>query len=315
MKQSKLKVVRDYLLGWLIASLIWQLLWTTDRVYENAVDATISSRFTIFLLAWLFQSIGFASLHLFIDRYLRGRVLFTRLVAYTLTLQLFTGLTLVTCVFYLIRFVEIISPEASFSEFIEQTVVRVAIIYALFVNFGIVLFIYINRMLGRGNLWRMITGKFYTPRDEEMIFMFLDLRGATTFAEQLGHLEYSRLIQDCFHDLAVVHNFKAEIYQYVGDEAVLVWSSQNGLQGNNCLRTFFAFQDKLNSRSDYYKANYGLVPQFKAGINMGKVTVTEVGEFKREIAYHGDAINTAARIQGECNQLESNLLVSETIVE
>ncbi|MEM7109517.1 MAG: adenylate/guanylate cyclase domain-containing protein, partial [Bacteroidota bacterium] len=46
-----------------------------------------------------------------------------------------------------------------------------------------------------------------------------------------------------------------------------------------------------------------------------KVTVTEVGEFKREIAYHGDAINTAARIQGECNQLESNLLVSETIVE
>ena len=39
----------------------------------------------------------------------------------------------------------------------------------------------------------------------------------------------------------------------------------------------------------------------------------EVGDIKREIAYHGDTINTAARIQGECNTYQSKLLISNEI--
>ena len=34
---------------------------------------------------------------------------------------------------------------------------------------------------------------------------------------------------------------------------------------------------------------------------------------KREIAYHGDVLNTAARIQGVCNQFGKSLLISEKI--
>ena len=48
---------------------------------------------------------------------------------------------------------------------------------------------------------------------------------------------------------------------------------------------------------------------------MGMVTATEVGKYKKEIAYHGDVINTAARIQGMCNHFEVLLLVSETLKE
>ncbi len=314
MKSNHRKVIRDYLIGWFIAGLIWQLLWTTDRVAENSIEATMYGRLTVFISGWLIQGIGYAILHLFIEHYIKGRVLFAKLITWTLTLQFLTALTLLTGIFYLFRYLEIIPPDLSLGTFYEQTGVWVAFIYALLVNFTIVLFIYINMMLGEGNLWRMITGRFYTPRVEERIFMFLDLRSSTTIAEGLGHIKYSRLIQDCFHDLAVVHDYKAEIYQYVGDEAVLVWNVKDGLEDNNCLNTFYAFQDILNSRADYYQLNYRVVPEFKAGINIGKVTVTEVGEFKREIAYHGDTINTAARIQGECNRLESNLLVSETLL-
>ena len=267
------------------------------------------------LSSWLIQAIGFAILHLFIDQYINGRVLFFKLVAWTLTLQLFTGVTLLTIIFFFFRSIGIIQPQAQLTLFYQQTVVWVAFIYAMLVNFSIVLFIYINMMLGAGNLWRMITGRFYTPRVEEKIFMFLDLRSSTTIAEKLGHITYSKLLQDCFHDLAAVHNYKAEIYQYVGDEAVLAWNAKDGQVQNNCLQAFYAFQDVIHERAEYYKMYYDVVPAFKAGLNMGKVTVTEVGQFKREIAYHGDAINTAARIQGECNRLESNLLVSETLLK
>jgi adenylate cyclase len=170
-------------------------------------------------------------------------------------------------------------------------------------------------MLGEGNLLRIIRGQFYNPKVDERIFMFLDLRGSTTIAEELGHLKYSQLIQDCFYDLAVVHEYKANIYQYVGDEAVLEWRAIRGKESMNCIKTFFAFQNQIQKKSKYYLHKYNLIPEFKAGMNLGDVTIAEVGDLKREIAFHGDTINTAARIQGECNRLNSDLLVSENLLK
>jgi len=171
----------------------------------------------------------------------------------------------------------------------------------------------VSLKFGEGNLWKMLIGKFHRPQEDERILMFLDLRSSTTIAEKLGHIKYSELIQDCFNDLAIVRAQEAEIYQYVGDEAVLSWSVANGLKRNNCIDAFYAFKDALIQRSDYYQKKYGLLPFFKAGMNMGKVTVAEIGQIKKEIAFHGDTVNTAARIQGKCNELNSELLISETL--
>ncbi|HZJ20364.1 MAG TPA: hypothetical protein VFD35_08455 [Pricia sp.] len=91
----------------------------------------------------------------------------------------------------------------------------------------------------------------------------------------------------------------AEVYQYVGDEAVLSWAIVNGLTNNNCIMAYFNFARHLQSKEAYYNANYGAVPEFKAGMNVGKVTVAQVGVIKKEIAFHGDTLNTASRIQAE----------------
>ena len=48
---------------------------------------------------------------------------------------------------------------------------------------------------------------------------------------------------------------------------------------------------------------------------MGKVSAVEIGEIKRDIAYHGDTLNTAARIQHVCNDYNKKLLVSEYLLE
>ncbi len=45
---------------------------------------------------------------------------------------------------------------------------------------------------------------------------------------------------------------------------------------------------------------------------MGKVTAVEIGDIKRDIAYHVDTLNTAARIQSVCNEYNKDFLVSET---
>jgi len=172
----------------------------------------------------------------------------------------------------------------------------------------------INEKFGQGVLINFLLGRYHRPKEDQRIFMFMDLKSSTTYAEKLGHLKYSQLIQDCFFDLTdIVLSHEAKIYQYVGDEVVLSWDVDQGINQGNCLKTFFAYESLLRSKSEYYKNKYGMIPEFKAGLNLGAVTVAEVGEIKKELAYHGDVLNTAARIQGRCNDFQKRLLLSEEL--
>ncbi|MEO6167435.1 MAG: adenylate/guanylate cyclase domain-containing protein [Chitinophagales bacterium] len=199
-------------------------------------------------------------------------------------------------------------------EFYQQGFLVSILVYALFISFLISFIKQVNQKFGPGILVPMLLGKYYKPLQEDRIFLFLDLRSSTTYAENIGHVLYSELIQDCFYDLALeVEKYRAEIYQYVGDEAVLTWKLKNGLAHNNCLHITLAFNQQLQSRSTHYIRKYGVVPEFKGGVNSGLVMVAEIGEIKKEIAYHGDVLNTASRIQSQCNLYGKNLLVSEQL--
>ena len=198
--------------------------------------------------------------------------------------------------------------------FLSIKVLFLYLTYGFLVIFIITFIRQADRKVGPGILLKFFMGKYHKPIEEERVFMFLDLKSSTTIAEKLGHIRYSSFIQDCFRDLTkVVKNYNAEIYQYVGDEAVLTWKIKDGTDNANCVNLYFEYNKALNERSSYYIENYGTVPVFKAGINCGMVTTAEVGEIKSEIAYHGDVLNTAARIQSQCNVHEKNLLISEDL--
>jgi adenylate cyclase len=172
----------------------------------------------------------------------------------------------------------------------------------------------VNDKYGQGILISFLLGKYHRPKEENRIFMFMDLKDSTTHAEKLGHIKYSQLIQDCYIDITdIVTRYKAKIYQYVGDEVVLSWEIKSGSEKGNCIKTFYSYDSLLKEKSEYYRSVYGVVPEFKAALNMGLVTAAEVGEVKKELAYHGDVLNTAARIQGKCNEFGCKLLAAEEV--
>jgi len=169
----------------------------------------------------------------------------------------------------------------------------------------------VNDKFGPGILLPMFLGKYHKPREEYKIFMFVDLTGSTTYAEKYGHVKYSHFIQDFLFDLNLAANqCSGQIYQYVGDEAIVTWDLDKGIEELNCINIFFVFKDILERKKDYYLKNYGDIPDFKAGSNSGNVMVAEVGYLKKEIAFHGDPINTAARIRGLCNKYGKEFLIS-----
>jgi len=174
----------------------------------------------------------------------------------------------------------------------------------------------INTLIGQGVLLKIFLGQYHKPRETERFFLFLDLKSSTSIAEKIGHLKFLSLLNDFFYDLseAVVLS-RGEIYKYVGDEAIVVWDRKKGIQNSNPLFCFFSLEEQVRKRKDYYLKTYSLVPQFKARLHFGKVVVGELGNHRKEIAFLGDAVNTTARIEGECNRLKADLLVSGQALE
>jgi adenylate cyclase len=166
------------------------------------------------------------------------------------------------------------------------------------------------RKYGHDIFLPVVLGIYKRPREEDRIFMFLDLKSSTTLAEQLGHIHYSLFIRQFIFDINhCLHRHHAAIYQYVGDEVVLTWkeSETNAIMA---LDFYFACQSRIEQRAKYYIREFGIVPVFKAGVDSGRVTAVEIGDMKRDIAYHGDTLNTAARIQSSCNSTGQLLLMS-----
>jgi adenylate cyclase len=187
--------------------------------------------------------------------------------------------------------------------------------YALVCNVLMSALKQIDASFGPGVLSALLLGRYRRPVREHRVFMFMDLRSSTKYAEQLGHERYSAMIRDLFSGMdETIRRFDAEVYQYVGDEVVFTWNSTKGTRDQRCLLFFFAIEDGIRARRDHYVKEYGLVPEFKAGVHLGEVTTVEIGTIKREIAYHGDAINTAARIQGLCNSLERTVVISDDVL-
>lgn len=190
------------------------------------------------------------------------------------------------------------------------------LIYYFFMTLVIGFVNQVNKKYGPGVLVPLLLGRYREPKEEERIFMFMDLKSSTSIAEKLGHLTYSSFIRDCFADINdVLYPFYAQVYQYVGDEIVVMWPVSEGVRHRACIRFYFAVKRQFQNRNTYYEATYGILPVFKAGLHMGKVTAVEIGEIKKDIAYHGDVLNTTARIQSVCNQYNSEFLASEYLIE
>ncbi len=164
---------------------------------------------------------------------------------------------------------------------------------------------------GPGVLIPMLLGRYSRPKEEKRIFIFMDLKSSTTIAEDLGHMRYSSFIRDAIFDInKLVPQYDAEIYQYVGDEIVVTWRIPAGLKDLNAVHFYFACHDEFERREAVYQEKYGHTPFFKAGMHMGIVSAVEIGDIKRDIAYHGDTINIAARIQAQANVVGKEFLAS-----
>jgi adenylate cyclase len=127
-------------------------------------------------------------------------------------------------------------------------------------------------------------------------------------------VRFSYLLRDIFDDLTEpALDSEGEVVGYVGDEAILSWPLARGLANGNAVLCYVLFKKRIASRAAYYEAEYRVVPSFRAAVHAGPIVATEVGQIRTDVALHGDALNTAARVLGECNSLDAELLMTESV--
>lgn len=182
---------------------------------------------------------------------------------------------------------------------------------SLLVSFVVNLLVEINRLLGQNVLANFVAGRYHRPREEERVFLFVDLIGSTRIAERIGPLRFHALLDDFFVDLSEpIQAARGQIYTYVGDEVIVTWPLEAGVARARCLTCYFDMLDYLADREEAYRRKYGVAPAFRAALHCGPVVVGEMGDQKQEIVVLGDTVNTTARLEEACRDLGEPVLMS-----
>ncbi len=202
-----------------------------------------------------------------------------------------------------------LSPELALGSLVRDYVFSVCVFITLF------FVLQMRRIIGGRVLTNMVLGLYHRPVREDRIFLFIDLADSTALAERLGDEGVHALISQFFFDLdQATLEHGGETHRYIGDEVVVTWPMAEGLEHARCLRCVFAMTDLVAARADVYRRRFGVVPAFRAALHGGPVVAGECGDSKQEIVYFGDTVNTAARIERACKQVNRPLLISAELL-
>jgi adenylate cyclase len=297
-------------MGTVAGAIIGYLLHFIDKL--DSTGPTLRGFFIGFLVG---TSIGLCEEFLFLERFRKKSYLFLlvfRAVVYSIVIA-FHELLINSASNFLTQ--DLTIGNSVYAAVYRENFPRDLSIIAL-VSVVSIAFLQIRRLHRPGDLLKYVTGRYHLPEEVNKIFLFIDLKSSTAIAEKIGNTKYSSFLIDYFHDMTgAILMSKAEIYQYIGDEIILTWNFKNGVKDARCINCFFDILTAIEWNREQYLKKYDVHPEFKAALHAGKVSVTWIGTIKKEIVYHGDVLNTTARIQEECNKYGQKFLMSEYMLQ
>ena len=198
----------------------------------------------------------------------------------------------------------------------QRGIERGDVLFSLATAFVFVFILDLNTLLGQNVLLNFLTGRYYRPRLESRVFLFLDMQGSTGLAERLGPLAFHRLLNWFVLDLTgPIVAARGEIHRYVGDELIATWTLEEGIGSARCVEACFGAMDRLARRAPDYAREFGASITARAGLHCGPVVAGEMGSVKREIVFLGDTVNTTARIQELCRETGERAIASAELID
>jgi adenylate cyclase len=159
------------------------------------------------------------------------------------------------------------------------------------------------------------TGDLLRATNREVTILFSDLRGFTTFSEQRDPQEVIGILNEYLAAVTDVLVDADAVIDYLGDGVMAVFGvptehADHGdravAAGLGVLDATIRFDREMADRLDGAHSRVGI------GINTGMVTAGNLGTVRRlKYTVIGDAVNTAARIEGMTKDAPYDLLIAD----
>lgn len=210
----------------------------------------------------------------------------------------------------------LLSPDLAQAMYVQRAP-RAVLMASTFVLLGTAIFlVQLSRLIGERTLRDVLFGRYHRSRTEERFFLFVDIAGSTPLAERIGPAAVHRFLGEVFRLASdPIDDHRGEVYQYVGDEIVITWTVAEGRDGARPVVCFFGIEQALARAAPEFEREFGTAPRLRAALHGGPVITGEVGGSRRAIVYHGDVMNTTARIEQATRDLERQFLASRDALE
>jgi adenylate cyclase len=186
-----------------------------------------------------------------------------------------------------------------------------SLVFSAGATFATIFVLQMSQLVGARTLRNIVLGRYHRPRDEHRFFLFIDIVGSTALAERVGAAAVHRFLNIVFGLASdVIDDHDGEIYQFVGDEVVVTWTVHEGGRDARPIRCFLAIAAALAEAEGELGRDFGVVARVRGALHAGPVISGEIGKSKREVVFHGDVMNTTARLEQLAKDLDRAFIVS-----
>jgi adenylate cyclase len=153
----------------------------------------------------------------------------------------------------------------------------------------------------------------------EMTVLFSDIRGFTSFSEQLDPQELVTLLNEYLTAMTnVIYKHDGVLDKYMGDAIMAFWNgpvSQPDHAKRGCLAALDMLE-VLHSLHDRWKDRGIPSLNMGVGLNTGPMSVGNMGSDTRfDYTVMGDAVNLGSRLEGTNKEYGTNIVISQTTLD
>ena len=160
---------------------------------------------------------------------------------------------------------------------------------------------------------------FGPPREQPVAVLFADIRGFTTLSESLSPDVVMEMLR-AFHARveSTVFDHGGSVQNYIGDAVLATFGvpETDSVDARNALAAARAMLDHMARWNQERAANQEPPIGIGIGLHYGAAVLGDVGS-ERSMAFTiiGDTVNTASRLQDLTRRLDTDLVVSQSLIE
>ncbi len=151
----------------------------------------------------------------------------------------------------------------------------------------------------------------------EIIAMFVDIRGFTTLAASLTPTATVNLLNQFFSILEpTISEFGGTVDKYLGDGALVTWGSSGtgSCDTKDAIRAALTLLERVDQFNETHRGSGQPEIQIGIGLNKGPAITGNIGSTNRvEFTSIGATVNLAARLEGQCKDLQCAIVASSTM--